>query len=139
MTDKPRKITVHHSGGEGTLGGLLNYFKGKYDSDFVPYHVIIDFDGSYYFGLQLTEVGEHCKLNNTGNVGICVLGDYSEGRPTIQQMISLYDLICFLYPHYDMEGVYPHNQLKEDTICPGKYLTMWVEDLFGHVGGMRND
>jgi len=132
----PDKLTVHHSGQDSTIVELLSFFKTKDTSDFIPYHAIIDKEGNIYWGVNFHEAGEHVRDNNTGNIGICLLGDYSKKRPPIGQVSTLYDLLEFIILRYGITNIKPHNAYntpEHKTICPGKWLSDYIESMWGEV------
>ncbi len=141
-------ITFHHAAGFGatTLDEGLQQVKniqtfhqnGRGWSD-IGYHFVMDQSGRLYQGrpfltepVALKEVprlvqGAHVGNNNTGNIGVCVLGCYHppEGANcrdaiTPAALDSLVTMFAFLSDAY---GV-PTNQIKghrdfSSTACPG--------------------
>ena len=79
-------------------------------------------------------VGAHCRTpNNWANehaIGICLVGDFSQERPTDAQMKSLVQLVQFLRQRYSIAryAVYGHQDTPgaRITACPGR-LFPWDE------------
>ncbi|MHC4213366.1 MAG: peptidoglycan recognition protein family protein [Planctomycetota bacterium] len=78
-------------------------------------------------------VGAHTKTpNNWGNedtIGICLVGDFTQDRPSWKQLDSLKKLIRFLQQRYRIptSRVYGHGSTPgaRVTDCPGKNFPMW--------------
>ncbi len=79
------------------------------------------------------EVGSHCKsggnVMNKSAIGICLVGDFSKGRPSPKQMIQTVKLVKYLQATFKI----PHNRVAghsdvpgSSTECPGKYFP-WNE------------
>lgn len=60
------------------------------------------------------------KEYNKYGIGICLVGNFQEERPTYSQIISLIALINYLQDHYHipLENVILHRHIK-NTECPG--------------------
>jgi len=77
-------------------------------------------------------VGAHCKTpNNWANenaIGICLVGDFSKSRPTLEQLYALEKLVRFLQQRYRIPNsrIYGHGQTPgaRVTDCPGGYFPM---------------
>ena len=66
------------------------------------------------------------KFNEEG-IGICLVGNFDQTRPTAAQMQSLAKLTGYLMRTYRIPAncVIGHNQAKQGrTDCPGKYFNM---------------
>ena len=77
-------------------------------------------------------VGAHCRTpKNWANehaIGICLVGDFSQDRPTAAQMKSLVQLVRFLQQRYGIptSAIYGHGDTPgaRVTACPG-HLFPW--------------
>ena len=130
-------LTLHHAAGfsaenleEGkeqmrAIQDLHQFVRGWSD---IGYHFVVDKAGNIYQGRPETVIGAHVLNNNTGNIGVCVLGCYHPPElycgdwlteATTNSLISLYAWISGEY-NYDPNVLrghrdYPYNQ----TSCPG--------------------
>ena len=129
------RITIHHSAGEeGSIREPERFLEilhsvqdahmdvsGWYD---IGYHFAVAIDGRTWECRSLAAQGSHAGgANNVGNVGILVLGDYSQHHPTPQQMVSIQLLVRWLREQHGIphDQVFVHSDFK-DTSCPGANL-----------------
>lgn len=121
----PTSITVHNDGinRPTTLDEINRYHRDtcEYDCGIAYNYVIID--DKIYKVRDPRQRGSHVKNGNTGNIGICVHGDFNKTRPTLTQQILLIVLInklCFDY-HIKKQNIKRHCDWKDNnTSCPGK-------------------
>jgi hypothetical protein len=101
----------------------------------IGYHFLIDPQGRVYEGRSLNWQGAHAgdPARNRRNIGICVLGDYSSGKPPAAAVEALANLIDWLVGKHSIarNQIYGHLELKSGTACPGPALLGWVEDYRG--------
>lgn len=126
-------IIVHHSAtdqGDALLFDKAHLNKGW---DGIGYHFVID-NGSLDRKDGQVEVsprwlkqlpGAHCKADgmNERGIGICLVGNFNNERPSSRQMNALAHLVCQLKTYYRIsEGhVYGHGQVHgASTECPGR-------------------
>lgn len=83
----------------------------------IGYHYVILRDGVIESGRLETEVGSHCKGNNTGSIGICFIGRNSF---TVDQFRSFYRLIFHLNQSWGITSseVYGHYEFTKKKSCP---------------------
>ena len=141
------RITVHHSADTlseqsgSTLGDSEEVVRAiqKFhmeDPDHrwgdIGYHFLIDSGGRIFEGRELTWQGAHAGgsggMNNTQNLGICMLGDFLKRPPTPAALKSLELLINSLQDQYKIPAsrVFAHNYFTT-TQCPGPALTVWLK------------
>ncbi len=145
-------ITVHHQGDATlqkyngnarlTLQSIQEVHMGDRHFGDIAYHFLIDPQGRVWEGRPLDWQGAHAGNNdaNRGNIGVCLLGDMNETRPTAAQKASLQRLLYKLMAQYKVPAsrVYTHREIKEKfglgtTDCPGRYLQPYVDDLRGNL------
>lgn len=87
----------------------------------VGYHYMIDWEGRIFQGRPVDRLGAHTERNNTGSIGIVLLGDFSRQRPPLQQIASLKTLVRWLIAvhHISPKEIRGHHLYKY-TLCPGK-------------------
>lgn len=136
------RITVHHSAmpdpppsGESLAASAAYvreiqraHIQGRGYGD-VGYHFLIDPAGRVFEGRALDWQGAHARgENNVGNVGICLLGNFEQERPTAAALASLKNLVdqlqrTFRIPRHEVHG---HSHYG-GTACPGRYLQSFVD------------
>ncbi|MBE2895473.1 N-acetylmuramoyl-L-alanine amidase [Pasteurellaceae bacterium HPA106] len=93
---------------------------------YIGYHFVIDTDGTLETGRAVGERGAHCKGQNTGSVGICLVGT---DRFTAKQWAALKQLVDKLKHTYPNATLHGHREFSP-KICPGFDVKNWVEDGF---------
>jgi hypothetical protein len=140
-----KRITVHHSAEENapsldgsiadTADALRLMQKSHMESKSprwgdIGYHFLIDPAGHIFQGRDLAWQGAHADGdNNVQNIGICLIGNFDEERPTRAALESLRRLLDSLRSQNSIpsSAVYGHQDLKS-TRCPGRYLEPWVKN-----------
>lgn len=139
-----KKITVHHSAEENapeldgsvadTAAALRQMQRSHMESKSprwgdIGYHFLIDPAGHVFQGRELVWQGAHADGdNNIQNIGICMIGNFDEERPSKAALESLRKLIDGLRRTWSIPktSVFGHQDLKS-TRCPGKNLEPWVK------------
>ncbi len=89
----------------------------------IGYHYMIDWEGRIFAARPVEMLGAHAESANPGSVGICLLGNLQEQRPTAAQLASLQALSAWLA---DLYGISPEHigghHHYDATQCPGRYL-----------------
>jgi hypothetical protein len=79
------------------------------------------------------KTGAHCKTAsnwaNESTIGICLIGNFNNTRPTSAQMAALTKLVRFLSKRYGIPAskIYGHKDVPGHTTatdCPGRYFPM---------------
>jgi hypothetical protein len=130
-------IVIHHSDTKvGSATSFDRYHREvrKWDSlgyDFVIGNGSLSRDGLVEVGPRWVKqtIGAHAgvKKFNEDGIGICLVGDFSQTRPTAAQMQSLARLVGHLMKTYNIPParVIGHNEAKDGkTNCPGKYMNL---------------
>lgn len=123
-------IVIHHSG--TAHGGAELFERNHINRGFraLGYHFVIGNgtdtpDGSIEIGRRWENQwdGAHTrgKANKSG-IGICLVGNFENSRPTRKQMQSLVRLATHLsYRHgIPLSGIRGHNDFDAGTRCPGR-------------------
>lgn len=138
-----KRITVHHSADrdppplDGTVAASAAavrsiqkaHVEGK-DTHYgdIGYHFVIDPYGKVFQGRELKYQGAHASGdNNVQNIGVCLIGNFDNERPTEAALAALRKMLDELRSDYKIarSSVYTHKDLKS-TDCPGRYLAPWV-------------
>lgn len=139
------RITVHHTHNLFFMQ-LLQFSHQHLDDPYadIAYHFLIDKDGKIYEGRPLGFKGSHTELDNTGNVGIVLNGDFEEFAPAPIQFAALRKLLLALRcPCATLEGIWTHQQRQSlnfpgdpthYTACPGEKLIPKVYGLAAEFG-----
>lgn len=133
-SDKWKYIIVHHSATDAgsSLAFHKYHLKRGWDRG-VGYHFVINNgEGEKKDGfIEVTprwlkqQDGAHCKADemNTRGIGISLVGNFNEHRPTKKQMDALLDLVTQLQKFYRIPSshVLGHGHVQgSNTDCPGK-------------------
>ena len=138
------RITVHHSGvrfdstARGSAARAIQGFQRFHQDEKkwadIGYHFLIDPAGRVWQGRPLEFAGAHAgnpELNR-GNVGIALLGDFSQQRLPRAQAVALLQWIAELAQRYTVrpEHLYSHQDIRPGhTECPGRELAKFVADV----------
>ncbi|MBN1786887.1 MAG: N-acetylmuramoyl-L-alanine amidase [Sedimentisphaerales bacterium] len=135
-------IIIHHSGtSEGCATAFDNYHRNEKGWSEIGYNFVIgNGTGSGNGRVETTsrwqkqKTGAHCKTGysnwaNKDGIGICLVGNFDESRPSRSQMESLSKLVRFLSERYDIPAgrIYGHNTTPghiTETSCPGENFPM---------------
>ena len=134
---RPTRITVHHTADQPAIAALgirepkaylrriQDYCTGSLKWGDIGYHYLISSDGRIWEGRPLKYQGAHAGNNslNRGNIGIALIGNFDEDRPSSSQVKSLGSLLSALTSVHGIGSnrIYGHQDLR-DTGCPGTHL-----------------
>ncbi len=139
-THIPEKITVHH---EGTffdpakqsaaehIKRVQTWGMGK-DRNWIdiPYHYLIDFDGTIYEGRNVFTVGEtNTEYDPAGHLLISCLGNFQEQEVGEKQLTALIELLAHSCKKFDIspDSIRTHRDYAK-TDCPGKNMYKYFSD-----------
>lgn len=140
------RVTVHHSGEVTNIGNQTDvanllraiqnaHQKGEGYAD-VGYHFLIDAGGRVWQGRDIKYQGAHAGNSalNSGNVGVCLLGNFDSQSLPVAQAKSLVVVLDSLRKRYGIrrEHVYGHGEIRKlggigGTECPGDRVQSIVE------------
>ncbi|MFA6028693.1 MAG: peptidoglycan recognition family protein [Elusimicrobiota bacterium] len=136
----PELITVHHTEGElltdpddalDEMAVIQRYHQRGRGWNDIGYHYLIDGAGRVYRGRPANVVGAHVGVNNEGNIGVSLMGNFmGKRKPTEAQLAALAVLLRGLTHAYGIEPerILGHrDQMK--TSCPGTNLYSRLPDL----------
>lgn len=128
---KTKRIIWHHSAAESPtpqFAAINDWHKARTFPKsslgyFVGYHYVIEKDGSVIQARVDTEIGAHDTGENLDSIGICLVGDFTNSRPTFEQEISFALLLRQLMLKYNISvnSIEPHRR-DDNTDCPGKSM-----------------
>jgi N-acetyl-anhydromuramyl-L-alanine amidase AmpD len=127
-------VVIHHS---ATHGGSGAAFEKNHRARLggLAYHFVIGngsgtADGLVEAGYRWKDqvAGPHTKNQeiNLSSIGICLVGDLTQGPPTRKQTASLVDLLERLCRagRIPPDRILCHREADPETLCPGRFLPM---------------
>lgn len=139
----PNRFAIHHAvspndlnvSGAERIRGFQDYHMDGHGWPDIGYHFLIDRDGKIYRGAAEDRIGTHVGGQNTGNLGINLLGQYQPpsalgipaAEPTDAALKSAGHLIRYLADKYNIDVkrsvVQGHRENPgQSTSCPGDLL-----------------
>ena len=131
------RMTIHHTheipgmmhrSDVDIVRAITRYHRNTLRWADIGYHYLIGRDGRVYEGRPATAQGAHARgLNNLNNLGIAVIGDFSEVLPEEKQLSALKHFIKDMQAKHQIPKtrIYSHKQFV-NTQCPGKRLGAWL-------------
>jgi hypothetical protein len=134
------RITVHHEGnsfvGSTDINAIARRLSNIREGHIrrrpepfadIGYHYVIDPAGRVWEGRQIRFQGAHVEKKNEHNLGIMVMGNFEEQRPTTAQFSTLERFVAEQMRRYQIpvSRVYTHKEIGE-TLCPGRNLQRWM-------------
>lgn len=131
------RITVHHTGEHGNWADLPDveivqrietYHRNEKEWAAIGYHYLVGKDGRIYEGRPVKYQGAHVSTQNENNLGISVIGDYTDHQPSARQLAALDAFLDDKRKAYGVSRarVYGHRDLHA-SLCPGDSLYAWVK------------
>lgn len=127
----PTRIIWHHSAAENPTPQFMAINDWHKVRDFpksslgfyVGYHYVIEKDGTVMKAREDTEIGAHDTGENLNSLGICLVGDFTNIRPTIAQEKAFRKLLLelMLKHNISINSIEPHRR-DDTTECPGKMM-----------------
>jgi len=136
MSQKLNKITVHCSAtpnGKYVPRGTIEEWHIQKGFSKIGYHFLIQVDGTIIEGRKLEEIGAHVEGANTGNVGICLIGNDKFHEDQFEVLYMLIGQLCAKYniPRWE---VYCHNMfesaMKQKKTCPNFSINKLLSLVF---------
>jgi hypothetical protein len=131
------RITIHHDGmnvfqstGRGDaaqrMEGIRRAHVGQQWAD-IGYHFVIDPAGRVWEGRPSTLQGAHVKDNNEHNLGVMVMGNFEESRPTPAALTTLDLFVAQMVRKHrvPIQRVFTHKEIMP-TACPGRNLQSYM-------------
>lgn len=133
-----QRIVIHHSGtSQATIKGMIDHHsRVRHMENGLAYHFVIGNgkgmpDGSIYVGNRWTRQldGGHLRseAQNRTSLGICLVGNFDQERPTPKQLESLTALLRALQARCRLgtSAIVTHQQVNVmPTRCPGRNFPM---------------
>jgi N-acetylmuramoyl-L-alanine amidase len=129
-------IIIHHSDSSYGSAAIIDKWHRDRGFDELGYHFVIgngtnSGDGQIEVGPRWPKQkwGAHDNALdnrfNTNGIGICLVGNLNETRPTPKQLHSLLRLVVYLMRTYNIQPdhILGHGETKV-TECPGRYMNV---------------
>lgn len=138
----PNRITIHHTATptsdslsvKARLRQIQAFHQDVNGWCDIGYQYLVSRDGRLWKGRGARQVGAHVTNNNTGNVGISVIGTYTSTNPTEHQLNRIAALVRGLHNEFNIPintaRVKGHRDFG-GTTCPGNRL-------YGKLGAIRS-
>lgn len=137
-SSKWKYVVIHHSATDtGSAKGMdIFHQKERHMENGLAYHFVIGNgrgmgDGEIAIGRRWTEQLDgghlHSEYLNSKALGVCLVGNFEESKPTEKQMANLHALIASLMGRckLSLSAVKTHQQINTVfTRCPGKQFPM---------------
>lgn len=149
------RITVHHDGmppvtlrAKSEVARRLEQIReahvGRHDDGGrnwadIGYHYIIDPQGRVWEGRPIRFQGAHVHNNNEHNLGIMVLGNFDEQKPTPEALATLDAFLADRMRgcRVSLDRVLTHQEINP-TACPGKNLQAYMRTTRSNSGRLAH-
>jgi hypothetical protein len=149
------RITVHHAGfviasrNQDEIARVMEAMRRDHTTNRkdatgrpwadIGYHYLIDPAGRVWEGRPIRFQGAHVSQNNEHNLGIQVMGNFDEQKPTPEQIRTLDAFVADRMRAYrvPVARVYTHQEIKP-TACPGRNLQAYMERTRSSGGRMAS-
>jgi hypothetical protein len=132
-------ITLHHQGEpfpEGKdpvqyLRNLQNWSRSEKHWIDIPYHYIIDLNGTVYEGRDIRYAGDtNTEYDPAGHALIEVVGNFEEVEPNQNELDATVNLMAWLSMkyHVPVDSIRSHRDYSAMTVCPGKNLYRYIQN-----------
>jgi hypothetical protein len=93
----------------------------------IGYHFVISPTGLIFRCRPVDRMGAHVKGHNRGTVGICLMGDFEQERPTVAALAALAAVRTKLIPGATTRPLLGHRDHSgQATMCPGRFLAAYL-------------
>ena len=134
------KITIHHGGEKFPddrdplqyLRALQSWSRSDKGWIDIPYHFVIDLEGTVYEARPLQYPGDtNTSYDPTGHVLIQVVGDYRDRELSAAQLVSVIQLSAMLARRHEVpvSEIRGHRDYAPgETVCPGENIYRYLRD-----------
>jgi hypothetical protein len=129
----PTKIIIHHSltkdSGTVSWGAIREFHVKENGWNNIGYHAGVELINNHYeilIGRPWDEMGAHTKGYNSDSLGVCLVGNFDEEKPSDAILYSGSQLIKYWMRtfHISVTNVYGHHDFNKDKSCPGTKFDM---------------
>ncbi len=144
----PYRISIHHTALPASDGGdpearmrqMQAYHIDTNGWCDIGYHFVVSQSGNIYQGRSdERRPGAHVGNQNSGNVGISLIGDYSGTEPGATQLSSTVEIVRWVAETYEIpltrDVVKGHREWPgQSTGCPGDRLLAQIDNILADAG-----
>jgi uncharacterized protein (TIGR03382 family) len=145
----PYRMSIHHTylpaddGGDpaAAMRSIQAYHIDSNGWCDIGYHFVVSKSGNIYQGRSSEQrTGAHVGGQNTGNIGICLIGDFTSQTPQAQQLTPTADIVRWVGNTYgipfDRGSVKGHQEWPgQSTSCPGSNMLSRIDDVLNEAAG----
>jgi hypothetical protein len=141
----PYRMSIHHTAVPDSDGGdpaarmrqMQAYHIDSLGWCDIGYHFVVSQSGNIYQGRSNEErTGTHVGGENSGNVGISLIGNFTSTEPSDVQLGATTEIVRWISETYGIElnrnNVKGHREWPgQSTACPGDRLLARIDDIIG--------
>lgn len=128
LLKKIKFIAVHHSQRKIDSVKRIRDLHVKINKwEDIGYHWLIDKKGKLCKGRSEKFIGAHVYGHNKNSLGVCLIGNYDEEKPTKKQIQTLIKFLKEKTKKYKIpvKNILGHREFPDVTkTCPGKFVDM---------------
>lgn len=132
------RLIIHHAGVHPNVGpwAFAEYHVIVKQWPGIGYHYTAAVEGTIYQTNDLEVISYHAAGHNADSVGICLHGDWTEGRnPPGSQLKAVGQLIHHIEQQLGRSLAIVGHQEMGSTQCPGDGWQSWRWELIDNVDG----
>lgn len=143
----PYRITFHHTYAPDTAGRttaaavrqIQSFHLNERGWCDIGYHFLIGPHGEIFEGsAEPHRLAAHVMDENEGNVGIALIGDFTEEQPRSEQLKAATKLVEWLHTAYDIpltdSAIRGHGEWPgQTTSCPGDGMSRFTDRVLGRL------
>lgn len=123
-----KRIVLHHSATDtGTPEAFARYHVEKLGWPGIAYTYVVGRDGTVYRCQEDSTISYHAAGANKDSLGVCMVGNFDNYEPSMQQLRAAMDLLQWLCGKYGLgiKAVIGHREVPgTKKSCPGKRINM---------------
>ena len=143
----PYRVAIHHtvtSSGKTDPAAVMRSIQAYHIDNNgwcgIGYHFVVSADGTVFQGLSSEKrLGTHVGGQNTGNIGVALLGDFSNVAPSEAQLNGAAEIVGWVGRTYGIplnrDKVKGHREWAAGTSCPGAELLARIPTILALAGG----
>ena len=124
------RVVFHHSlTDEGNVDTFRDYHTKHNKWEDVGYHFVILKDGTLEKGRDIKYIGAHAQGKNSNSIGICLVGNFNNYEPSVEQLDECLNIFHCLCRSYSKNLDIDFHRLEPNP-CPG---TMFDREDFVEI------
>jgi hypothetical protein len=139
LQDVYHTVAIHHSASSvsnfQTMREIQDLHMDQRGWADIGYHFGIDASGQIYEGRRIGVRGASVAGFNEGVIGVMVMGNFEWEAPLDVQLAALQNLVNGLAETYQLSHLSGHGEINIGTLCPGRFLRLYL-DLLAEGAGL---